>query len=304
MCICVLHVTICKPFRLCIGLSLQYLSKVGCWAGFRDYILFIFKISKWRSRIKVRCYRYRRTRRQHRQHSQHRCMALPPLPGSAQPKCCVELDGGTHPFTPPCFCYQTPHRCRRFRNSYVSYGLSPARSPFSRVVCFRFAQLSSLVEILESCQEFGFDLEAHNARTYHGLTCLLQISTEDKVTRSTVASIYTWYLVYFFLSLGWMYCLESAFVVVLLRCRWFAGICTQVALQEGRWWLLRFRCSSLEQEVELQYFLSNFWGMSGRCARYVRWLCCPGETPKQLNIFATLIVGLPSLSVFEKLILA
>ncbi|CAM9203341.1 unnamed protein product, partial [Laminaria digitata] len=40
--------------------------------------------------------------------------------------------------------------------------------------------LSSLVEVLESCQEFGFDLEAHNARTYHGLTCLLQISTEDK----------------------------------------------------------------------------------------------------------------------------
>lgn len=43
-------------------------------------------------------------------------------------------------------------------------------------------QLASLVAVLESCKEFGFDLEAHNARTYHGLTCLLQISTESKVS--------------------------------------------------------------------------------------------------------------------------
>ena len=45
-------------------------------------------------------------------------------------------------------------------------------------------QLASLVTALESCGEFGFDLEAHNARTYHGLTCLLQISTEAKVCLS------------------------------------------------------------------------------------------------------------------------
>lgn len=43
------------------------------------------------------------------------------------------------------------------------------------------AQLSALAEALNSCKEFGFDLEAHNARTYHGLSCLLQISTETKV---------------------------------------------------------------------------------------------------------------------------
>lgn len=46
-------------------------------------------------------------------------------------------------------------------------------------------QLLSLVEVLGSCQLFGFDLEAHNARTYHGLTCLLQISTEHKVVCSS-----------------------------------------------------------------------------------------------------------------------
>lgn len=41
-------------------------------------------------------------------------------------------------------------------------------------------QLSSLSRELEACKEFGFDLEAHNARTFHGLTCLLQVSTSDK----------------------------------------------------------------------------------------------------------------------------
>lgn len=46
------------------------------------------------------------------------------------------------------------------------------------------SQLSSLVAFLQTCKEFGFDLEAHNARTYHGLTCLLQISTVDKVRLS------------------------------------------------------------------------------------------------------------------------
>lgn len=45
----------------------------------------------------------------------------------------------------------------------------------------RGAQLAALVDVLESCKEFGFDLEAHNARTYHGITCLMQISTETKV---------------------------------------------------------------------------------------------------------------------------
>ncbi|CAM9686329.1 unnamed protein product [Pylaiella littoralis] len=40
--------------------------------------------------------------------------------------------------------------------------------------------LAALADALESCKEFGFDLEGHNARTYHGLTCLLQISTEAK----------------------------------------------------------------------------------------------------------------------------
>lgn len=43
------------------------------------------------------------------------------------------------------------------------------------------AQLTALAEVLNSCKEFGFDLEAHNARTYHGLSCLLQISTETQV---------------------------------------------------------------------------------------------------------------------------
>eukprot|EP00752_Nemacystus_decipiens_P002861 g2662.t1 len=41
-------------------------------------------------------------------------------------------------------------------------------------------KISALAEVLNSCKEFGFDLEAHNARTYHGLSCLLQISTEIK----------------------------------------------------------------------------------------------------------------------------
>ncbi|CAM9745019.1 unnamed protein product [Scytosiphon promiscuus] len=41
-------------------------------------------------------------------------------------------------------------------------------------------KLSALAEALASCGEFAFDLEAHNARTYHGLSCLLQISTQSK----------------------------------------------------------------------------------------------------------------------------
>lgn len=58
-----------------------------------------------------------------------------------------------------------------------------AAGPLMRqlLVVSRVLQLASLVALLESCKEFGFDLEAHNARTYHGLTCLLQISTESKV---------------------------------------------------------------------------------------------------------------------------
>eukprot|EP00903_Cladosiphon_okamuranus_P014299 g13281.t1 len=44
----------------------------------------------------------------------------------------------------------------------------------------QFRHLSALAEVLDSCKEFGFDLEAHNARTYHGLSCLLQVSTESQ----------------------------------------------------------------------------------------------------------------------------
>lgn len=43
-------------------------------------------------------------------------------------------------------------------------------------------QLAALVTTLEACEVFGFDVEAHNARTFHGLTCLLQISTQQEVT--------------------------------------------------------------------------------------------------------------------------
>ncbi|CAM9579643.1 unnamed protein product, partial [Discosporangium mesarthrocarpum] len=41
-------------------------------------------------------------------------------------------------------------------------------------------QLTRVLEELEDCDELGFDVEAHTARTYHGLTCLLQLSTVDK----------------------------------------------------------------------------------------------------------------------------
>lgn len=48
--------------------------------------------------------------------------------------------------------------------------------------CFsHYAQMSAMMWDLETSKEFGFDVEAHNARTYHGLTCLLQISTATKV---------------------------------------------------------------------------------------------------------------------------
>lgn len=43
------------------------------------------------------------------------------------------------------------------------------------------SQLAELEQELASCKEFGFDVEAHNARTFYGLTCLLQISTAAKV---------------------------------------------------------------------------------------------------------------------------
>lgn len=99
--------------------------------------------------------------------------------------------GGTHPFHSSLllFARHIDAACR-----IATFLLLFRRSPYPPALLFvhdffRFVQLSSLVEVLESCQEFGFDLEAHNARTYHGLTCLLQISTEDKVTRSTVASM-------------------------------------------------------------------------------------------------------------------
>ncbi|CAM9695911.1 unnamed protein product [Ectocarpus sp. 4 AP-2014] len=42
------------------------------------------------------------------------------------------------------------------------------------------AKLSALAEDLNACREWSFDVEAHNARTYYGLACLLQISTEWK----------------------------------------------------------------------------------------------------------------------------
>ncbi|CAM9535790.1 unnamed protein product [Ectocarpus fasciculatus] len=42
------------------------------------------------------------------------------------------------------------------------------------------AKLSALAEDLNASTEWSFDVEAHNARTYHGLACLLQISTEWK----------------------------------------------------------------------------------------------------------------------------
>ncbi|CAN0449853.1 unnamed protein product, partial [Ectocarpus sp. 12 AP-2014] len=42
------------------------------------------------------------------------------------------------------------------------------------------AKLSALAEDLNACREWSFDVEAHNARTYYGLACLLQVSTEWK----------------------------------------------------------------------------------------------------------------------------
>lgn len=64
-------------------------------------------------------------------------------------------------------------------SSAASHGSS--RKPFHLSCLSLVGQLSALAEVLSSCKEFGFDLEAHNARTYHGLSCLLQISTEAKV---------------------------------------------------------------------------------------------------------------------------
>lgn len=66
------------------------------------------------------------------------------------------------------------------QRSTTNHGLHVA--PTTHPSCLaRGPQLAALADILESCKEFGFDLEGHNARTYHGLTCLMQISTETKV---------------------------------------------------------------------------------------------------------------------------
>jgi exosome complex exonuclease RRP6 len=41
-------------------------------------------------------------------------------------------------------------------------------------------QLDELVETLRGCKVFGVDLEHHSYRSFMGITCLMQISTEDK----------------------------------------------------------------------------------------------------------------------------
>lgn len=66
---------------------------------------------------------------------------------------------------------------------YVAWRNSLSTAANACALPFCDLQLSALAKELESVRHLAFDVEAHNARTYHGLTCLLQLSTEDKVRR-------------------------------------------------------------------------------------------------------------------------
>ncbi|XP_063914011.1 exosome complex component 10 homolog [Zophobas morio] len=54
----------------------------------------------------------------------------------------------------------------------------PSETPLIEITTAE--QLDELVETLRSCKEFAVDVEHHSYRSFMGITCLLQISTQDK----------------------------------------------------------------------------------------------------------------------------
>lgn len=115
--------------------------------------------------------------------------ALVPLEESIIPVALNAAETKDNLFTSPTHFYPHPYQAElesfKVSSEFLECSPEEIKLPASidstpLVVVSDIKQLESLVQELSTCKEIAIDVEHHSFRTYQGITCLIQISTDHK----------------------------------------------------------------------------------------------------------------------------